>query len=252
MVVPVDPFEGGEFDRLEAPPGTAPGDEFGLVQPDDGLCQGVVAGISCPADGGFDPGVRQAPDRRGRGTRCWRFDPGVRQAPGVSQRQVLPPAVGMMDECSSFDVACVKGLLKRIGGPELGGKCVRHPPPTTRRAQASVTKVVQTNPRHVATRVRSDTHNASGRFMVDAPPPIASRRRLPYALHPAERCPSGRRSTPGKCVYVDSVPRVRIPPSPPSIIACGSRGRPSGAVRRAGSDGDATEGIADHCESRSP
>ncbi len=32
-----------------------------------------------------------------------------------------------------------------------------------------------------------------------------------------ERCPSGRRSTPGKCVYVSSVPRVRIPPSPPHI-----------------------------------
>ena len=31
-----------------------------------------------------------------------------------------------------------------------------------------------------------------------------------------ERCPGCRRSTPGKCVYVTSVPRVRIPPSPPS------------------------------------
>ena len=30
-----------------------------------------------------------------------------------------------------------------------------------------------------------------------------------------ERCPSGRRSTPGKCVWVDSPSRVRIPPSPP-------------------------------------
>ena len=44
---------------------------------------------------------------------------------------------------------------------------------------------------------------------------IAPRRRLPYASQLTERCPSGRRSTPGKCVYVDSVPRVRIPPSPP-------------------------------------
>ena len=35
---------------------------------------------------------------------------------------------------------------------------------------------------------------------------------------PRERCPSGRRSTPGKCVYVDSVPRVRIPPSPPMFF----------------------------------
>ena len=29
-----------------------------------------------------------------------------------------------------------------------------------------------------------------------------------------ERCPSGRRSTPGKCVYSKRVPRVRIPFSP--------------------------------------
>ena len=33
MVVPVDPFEGGEFDRFEAPPGTAPSDGFGLDPP---------------------------------------------------------------------------------------------------------------------------------------------------------------------------------------------------------------------------
>ena len=44
---------------------------------------------------------------------------------------------------------------------------------------------------------------------------IADSRRLTYPLQPPERCPSGLRSTPGKCVYVNSVPRVRIPPSPP-------------------------------------
>ena len=32
---------------------------------------------------------------------------------------------------------------------------------------------------------------------------------------PPERCPSGLRSTPGKCVWVNSSSRVRIPPSPP-------------------------------------
>ncbi len=31
----------------------------------------------------------------------------------------------------------------------------------------------------------------------------------------SERCPSGRRSAPGKCVYAKSVSRVRIPVSPP-------------------------------------
>jgi hypothetical protein len=33
------------------------------------------------------------------------------------------------------------------------------------------------------------------------------------------RCPSGLRSTPGKCVSVNSVSRVRIPLSPPYRIA---------------------------------
>lgn len=32
------------------------------------------------------------------------------------------------------------------------------------------------------------------------------------------RCQSGRMSTPGKCVYRKPVPRVRIPPCPPSIF----------------------------------
>ena len=33
-----------------------------------------------------------------------------------------------------------------------------------------------------------------------------------------ERCPSGLRSAPGKCVYVKSVSRVRIPVSPPHVF----------------------------------
>ena len=34
-----------------------------------------------------------------------------------------------------------------------------------------------------------------------------------YLCTSLERCPSGRRSTPGKCVYAKSVSRVRIPSS---------------------------------------
>ena len=36
---------------------------------------------------------------------------------------------------------------------------------------------------------------------------------------PSEKWPSGRRRTPGKCVY-GNVSRVRIPPSPPFIKDC--------------------------------
>ena len=39
---------------------------------------------------------------------------------------------------------------------------------------------------------------------------------MEVASSSTERCPSGRRSTPGKCVY-GNVPRVRIPPSPPEL-----------------------------------
>ena len=38
------------------------------------------------------------------------------------------------------------------------------------------------------------------------------------AVFASERCPSGRRSTPGKRVWVNSSSRVRIPPSPPSPL----------------------------------
>ena len=56
--------------------------------------------------------------------------------------------------------------------------------------------------------------------------PFAFCRRTPVSglarQSPLERCPSGRRSTPGKCVYGTTVPRVRIPPSPPIHENAGS------------------------------
>ena len=45
----------------------------------------------------------------------------------------------------------------------------------------------------------------------------------------AERWPSGRRRTPGKCVYVKSVSWVRIPPAPPLTLGpIGMPARPNG------------------------
>ena len=41
-----------------------------------------------------------------------------------------------------------------------------------------------------------------------------------------ERCPSGLRSTPGKRVYANRVPRVRIPLSPPPYVLRTSGGTP--------------------------
>ena len=44
VVEPVDPFGGGQLDLLDRPPGLAGFDQLGLVQPVDGLGQGVVPG----------------------------------------------------------------------------------------------------------------------------------------------------------------------------------------------------------------
>ena len=45
MVVPVDVLEGGEGGVVEVSPRASLVDQFGLVQPDGGLCQGVDAPI---------------------------------------------------------------------------------------------------------------------------------------------------------------------------------------------------------------
>jgi hypothetical protein len=42
--VPVDPFQGGELDVVEAAPGAAVVDQFGFEQADLGFGQGVVHG----------------------------------------------------------------------------------------------------------------------------------------------------------------------------------------------------------------
>ena len=50
MVEPVDPFEGGELDRLEAAPRSTPMNEFGLVEAIDGLAECIVVGVADAAD----------------------------------------------------------------------------------------------------------------------------------------------------------------------------------------------------------
>jgi hypothetical protein len=50
MVEPVDPFQGGVLDLVDALPGAAPADQLGLVQPDDRLGQGVVEAVAAGTD----------------------------------------------------------------------------------------------------------------------------------------------------------------------------------------------------------
>ena len=46
VVEPVDPFECGELEVVEAAPGSAVADEFGLVEPDDRFGERVVVGVA--------------------------------------------------------------------------------------------------------------------------------------------------------------------------------------------------------------
>ena len=57
MVEPVDPLQGGVLDLVDAPPGAAPVDQLGLVQPDDRLGQGVVVAVAAGTDRGDGAGV---------------------------------------------------------------------------------------------------------------------------------------------------------------------------------------------------
>ena len=60
VVPPVDPAHGVELDLGDAGPCGSGVDEFGLVEPVDGLCQGIVASVTSGPDGGVDPGIGQA------------------------------------------------------------------------------------------------------------------------------------------------------------------------------------------------
>ena len=56
MVEPVDPFQRCKLDLLDVPPGTVSANDFGFVEPVDGLGQSIVVGISHAPDRGLDAG----------------------------------------------------------------------------------------------------------------------------------------------------------------------------------------------------
>lgn len=59
-VEPIDPFKGGELDRLEGPLRPTAMDHLGLEQAVDRLGKGVVVRVADAADRGLDTGLRQA------------------------------------------------------------------------------------------------------------------------------------------------------------------------------------------------
>lgn len=56
VVGPPDSLENGQFDIFDPGPRTAGVDEFGLVDPDDRLGQGIVVGVYATADARLHPG----------------------------------------------------------------------------------------------------------------------------------------------------------------------------------------------------
>jgi len=57
VVEPVDPFEGGQFEVVESSSWASVADQFGLVETDDRLGEGVIVGITHRSDRGVDAGL---------------------------------------------------------------------------------------------------------------------------------------------------------------------------------------------------
>ena len=60
VVEPVDPFQGGQLQVVEAPPRPQVADEFGLVEADDRFGQGVVLGVASGSDRRDNPVLGEA------------------------------------------------------------------------------------------------------------------------------------------------------------------------------------------------
>src|SRR5579863_1133046 len=95
IIEPVDPFQGGELDRLDVAPGAAPVDDLGFVKTIDRLGEGVVVAVA------------DAADRR--------LQPGFDQPFGVFDRNVLHAAIAVVNQAAASDrPTLVERLLQRI------------------------------------------------------------------------------------------------------------------------------------------
>jgi len=95
VVEPVDPFEGGGLDRLEAARRSSAADHLGLEEADHTFGKGIVVGVA------------DAADRR--------LDPDLGQALGVLDGNVLDAPVAVMDQPITLQWPPVmERLLQRI------------------------------------------------------------------------------------------------------------------------------------------
>ena len=109
IVEPVDPFEGGELDILEASPRPPLSDHLRFVEADDRLGESVVVTVADTADGGCDPGLGKAL--------------------AIFDRDVLDAAVAVVDEIVTAlaGPTLVESLLQCMEN-ELGGRSTRDLP----------------------------------------------------------------------------------------------------------------------------
>jgi hypothetical protein len=60
MAEPVDPFKGGELDRIQRAPWAAPADQLSLEQAMDGFSERVVVAVANATNRGFDARLNEA------------------------------------------------------------------------------------------------------------------------------------------------------------------------------------------------
>jgi hypothetical protein len=119
MVEPVNQFQGGVLDLVDALPRATPADQLGLVQPDDGLDQRVVERVAAGTD------------RRRR--------PGLGQPLGVADGQVLAAPVRVMYQAIQPVLPApdaISGASNARSTRSSPGACQ----PTMNRENASMTK----------------------------------------------------------------------------------------------------------------
>ena len=94
-VEPVHPLKGCKLDIVDVAPWAASTNDFGLEQPNYGLCQGVVVGVSDAADGGYEASFGKSL--------------------GVANRKILHPTIAMVNQLAVFGSG-VQRLLERVEG----------------------------------------------------------------------------------------------------------------------------------------
>jgi len=120
VVEPVDPFEGGVFDRLETAPWPTRMDHLGLVEAVDRLGEGVVVRGANAADRGNHSGVGETL--------------------GGADRQILTAPVAVMDGPSPAPGRQAWRACSRASRTQVTCAVRLARQPTMQRAKASMTK----------------------------------------------------------------------------------------------------------------